>query len=48
MKLSELASNYNLDAGLLKEVVEVDLKIRLAKGMDSVMQEADIKRILAL
>jgi translation initiation factor IF-2 len=47
MKLSELASSYNLDSGLLKEVVEVDLKIRLAKGMDTVMQEADVKRILA-
>lgn len=47
MKLSELASEHNLDAELLKEVVEVDLSIRLAKGMDTVLKEAEISRILA-
>ncbi len=47
MKLSELAQEYNLDAGLLREVVKDDLGIALARGMDSVMKPADIKRILA-
>ena len=47
MKLSELASEHHLDADLLREVVEVDLSISLAKGMDTVLKEADISRILA-
>jgi len=47
MKLSELASEHNLDAELLKEVVEVDLSIRLAKGLDTILKEAEISRILA-
>ena len=47
MKLSELASSYNLEADLLKEVVEVDLKIRLPKGADTDLKDADVKRILA-
>ncbi len=47
MKLSELASEHKLDAELLKEVVEVDLSIRLTKGMDTILKEAEISRILA-
>lgn len=47
MKLSELASEHNLEADLLREVVEVDLSIRLPKGMDTVLKEAEISRILA-
>ena len=47
MKLSELASEHHLDADLLREVVEVDLSISLAKGMDTVLKEAEISRILA-
>ena len=47
MKLSELASEHHLDADLLREVVEVDLSISLAKGMDTVLKEADVSRILA-
>jgi translation initiation factor IF-2 len=47
MKLSELASEHNLEPDLLREVVEVDLSIRLSKGMDTVLKEADVSRILA-
>lgn len=47
MKLSELASEHNLEADLLREVVEVDLSIRLPKGMDTVLKDAEISRILA-
>jgi len=47
MKLSELASEHNLDADLLREVVEVDLSIRLPKGLDTLLKEAEISRILA-
>ncbi len=47
MKLSELASEHKLDVDLLREVVEVDLSIALPKGMDTVLKEAEVKRILA-
>ncbi len=47
MKLSELASEHKLDVELLKEVVEVDLSIRLAKGLETVLKDAEISRILA-
>ncbi len=47
MKLSELASEHNLDADLLREVVEVDLSIRLPKGIDTVLKEAEVSKILA-
>jgi translation initiation factor IF-2 len=47
MKLSELASEHNLEADLLREVVEVDLSIRLPKGMETVLKEAEISRILS-
>ncbi len=47
MKLSELASEHNLDADLLREVVEVDLSIRLPKGLDTLLKEAEISKILA-
>ena len=47
MKLSELASEHNLDPKLLREVVEEDLSISLPKGMDTVLKVADVNRILA-
>jgi translation initiation factor IF-2 len=47
MKLSELASEHNLDVELLREVVEEDLSIAIPKGMDTELKEADVKRILA-
>ena len=47
MKLSELAKTHNLALDLLVEVVEVDLKIKLPKGADSVLKEAEVTRILA-
>jgi len=47
MKLSELASEHNLDVDLLREVVEEDLSIAIPKGMDTELKEAEVKRILA-
>ena len=47
MKLSELASEHNLDPKLLREVVEDDLSISLPKGLDTVLKVADVNRILA-
>jgi translation initiation factor IF-2 len=47
MKLAELAQAHNLNLELLTEVVEVDLKIKLPKGADSVLKEVEVARILA-
>ncbi len=47
MKLSELAQEYNLEADLLREVVEQDLSIPLKQGPDTVLKPAEIARILA-
>jgi translation initiation factor IF-2 len=47
MKLAELAKAHNLSLELLTEVVEVDLKIKLPKGTESVLKEAEVARILA-
>jgi len=47
MKLAELAKTHNLALDLLVEVVEVDLKIKLTKGTESVLKEAEVTRILA-
>jgi translation initiation factor IF-2 len=47
MKLAELAKAHNLALELLTEVVEVDLKIKLPKGADSELKEAEVARILS-
>jgi translation initiation factor IF-2 len=47
MKLSELATEHNLDTDLLHEVVRDDLSIPLPKGMETVLKDAEVKRILA-
>src|SRR5688572_14555759 len=46
MKLSELAQQYNLATEPLQEVCEV-LKIKLPKGLDSDVKEADAARVLS-
>ncbi len=47
MKLRELADEHNLDLVLLKEVVEDDLGIKLSKGVDTVLKDEQMTRILA-
>ncbi len=47
MKLSELAQQHNLEPGLLREVVEEDLSIKLPKGMDTDLKDDVVARILA-
>ena len=47
MKLSELAATHDLNAELLLEVVQVDLKIKGVKDLSSELKEADVSRILA-
>src|SRR5688572_4432654 len=47
MKLSELASEHNLEPDLLREVVEQDLSIPLPRGMDSDLKDKEVARILA-
>ena len=46
MKLSELAQQYNLATESLQEACEL-LKIKLPKGLDSVLKEADAAKVLS-